>query len=257
MTFRPARRRSIAGLVGLMTACCVMAPGAGSASAAAPQLSIKSAKKIVDYTRAAPISGRLSTGEQGAEVVLQEDRFPFDRFKRAGTTATGPNGKYSFRPKPTVGTRYRVVRAGTPSVRSRTITVYLNLLEKTVSCNFCDQLPAGPGDFTFRWTVRNSYPPSLDLASEPVYFYWGQRNGSNKLPSEVRLVKTLHPTGLGPGQYELKMTYPFHAPNSTYRIGLVYCSRDHFAKDGFGLPGHHRCGDATIPHPAYLRDYLG
>src|SRR4051794_8314040 len=113
----------------------MLAFAAGSASAASPTLSIKSSKRIVAYTRAVAISGRLSTGQADATVVLQADRFPFDAFKTVASTTTSEDGTYSFRRKPTLGTRFRVVLGADPQVRSRVVIVYLNALQKVVSCN--------------------------------------------------------------------------------------------------------------------------
>jgi hypothetical protein len=69
-------------------------------------------------------------------------------------------------------------------------------------------------------------------------------------------VKTVKPKLVRPGEMKVKITYKFTAPGREYNFVSRRCGRDHFAKDGLGPPGHHRCGDKTIKYPAYNR-YLG
>ena len=44
--------------------------------------------------------------------------------------------------------------------------------------------------------------------------------------------------------------YSFPTPQA-YHYNWVTCSKDTEPVDGYGLPGHHHCGDRTIPYPAY------
>jgi hypothetical protein len=244
----PARRA-------LTIACAVLALGSVSAAAAQPTLSIKRGKKIVQYTRSVSVSGRLSTRKGGVRVLLQSDRWPFDSFKTVAGTKTGDKGGYRFRRKPTLGTRYRVVLERNRAVRSRAVTVYLTSLSRIVSCNYCDHKPKGHGQFTFRVVDEWTSPPGL--SPRRLYFYWGQVDGdANAWPPEVRRVKSIQPKRVAPGKVRFRIRYRFTVPDRPYSFVAGGCSRDHFARDGFGIPGHHHCGDAKIAYPAY-NGYVG
>ncbi|HKP90381.1 MAG TPA: hypothetical protein VJT75_10445 [Thermoleophilaceae bacterium] len=225
----------------------------GGAFAAPASLSIKRGEKIVIYTRAVTISGRLSTHEEGVRVGLAADRFPFDSFRTVASTTTGEDGRYRFKHKPTLGTRYRAFLRRNPSVRSPVTTVYLNSRLKLVSCNYCEHGPDGHGEFTFRATVESRQEPGIRVPR--VYFYWGLVNG-DRWPPEVRLRKTIQPKQLAPGKVRTRVRYRFHVPNREYSFFPTLCARDHFARNGWGIPGHHHCGDARIDYPAYTK-YLG
>lgn len=240
-----------------VVACCAFALGAsGPAAAAGPSLSIERGKKIVAYTRSVSVSGRLSTRAGGAKVLLQADRFPFDRFRTVAGTATDRDGRYRFRRSPTLGTRYRVRLRRNPSVHSGAVTVYVAGALTRVDCNYCPNGPDSPGEHTFKATVEALVPPEEHVRR--VFFYWGQVNGDRHAwPAEVRRVKTVEATRIGPRRIRFKVRYRFRVPrNEPYSIQFRFCGRDHFARDGAGLPGGHRCGDARIQYPAYNR-YLG
>ena len=225
---------------------------------AAPTLSIEAGHRLIPYTGSVTISGRLSSGRRGVTVSLRADRFPFDGFKRRATTTTDEDGRYRFRVRPKLGTRYQAAAGTTPVTRSATKTVYVAAVAEDFSCSPCgwNSAPTS-GSVTYheRFTVR--YPPSVDLAAERVYFYWGQRNGSQtKPPAKVEFVKRVKPERVRPGEMKVKITYKFTAPGRPYNYVSRTCGRDHFARDGLGLPGHRHCGDKTIRYPAYNR-YLG
>jgi hypothetical protein len=240
------------------TAGCALLASAPVAAAPA-KLSIKRGKRIVDFGRAVKISGRLSSGARGGRVALTADRFPFGAFQPVATTKTRKNGRYSFKVKPSFGTRYRSRLAKKPSVRSGLVTVYVQAHGTVISCNYCrdrgHRAPRGPGRFTARATFRETYPKSLNLASRPQYFYWGQHNGS-RLPARVRFIKVVHSKRLGPGKLKVVVRHRFKAPRTRYNQRINVCRKDRFASDGFGLPGHHHCGDKAIPYPSYLK-YVG
>ena len=245
-----------AGLAACLTA--VVALAIPLAAQAAPTLSIKAGHRLIPYKRSVTISGRLSSGRRGVTVALRADRFPFDGFKRRATTTTDKDGRYRFRARPSLGTRYQAAAATDPPVRSATRTVYVAPSATDFVCSPCgaNSAPAS-GSVTYHESFTVHFPRSLDLASQPLYFYWGQRNGSQtEPPAEVKRVKTVKGKLVRPGEMKVKITYKFTAPGREYNYVSRRCGRDHFAKDGSGLPGHHRCGDKTIEYPAYNR-YLG
>jgi hypothetical protein len=238
---------------GVVICCAALALVPAAASAAQPKLSIKRGQKVVAYTRSVSISGRLSTHRPGVRVLLQSDRWPFDSFRTVAGTKTGQHGGYRFKRGPVRGTRYRVVLKRRPAVGSRAVTVYLIPISKLVSCNYCRHGPDGHGTYTFRLTYEDRLPPGM--SAHTIYFYWGQVDG-NAWPPKVRLVKKIHPQQLGPGRVRVKIRYRFTVPDHEYSFAYPGCGRDHFARNGFGVPGHHHCGDEEISYPAYT-GYLG
>ena len=248
-------RGAVAAMGLALLAAAVVAP---LAAQAASTLSIRTSKSLLAYKGSVTIKGRLSSGQAGVKIALRSDRFPFDGFRRTATTTTDQGGRYRFSAKPSLGTRYQASLASGPALHSATRTVYVTARAKNYKCS-----PCGPGSAptSGRGTYRESYtvlfPPSLDLASRPVYFYFGQRNGSlTKRPSRVELVKTAKQKLVKPGEMKVHFSHKFKAPGGPYNYVGVSCGRDYFAKRGFGKPGHHHCGDKQIEYPAYTR-YLG
>ena len=105
-------------------------------------------------------------------------------------------------------------------------------------------------------------PPSA-LHSEMArkwYFYFGIRLSATGVPPAPKTLR------LGAGQahlvstrkvnsheYAVSWTYTFRVGHDGYYWLPNLCQRDIEAKDGLNLPGHHSCGNKTIPaNLAYL-----
>jgi hypothetical protein len=241
-------------LTASVLACCVLAVAPASTAAASPKLSIKAGSKLIPYTGAVTLSGRLSSERRGVRVVLRADRFPFHGSRAVASATTGEDGSYRFKRKPTLGTRYRVVLRRNPAIGSQQVTVYVASLGRFVSCDYCGESPKSPGEHTFRLTLDVVSPRRIEVG--PVYFYWGQVNGKQERPPEVLRVKTVHGKRLTRRKVRIKVSYRFTLPDGPYGYAFNICGRDHFARNGLGLPGHHHCGDGKIAYPAYTK-YLG
>jgi hypothetical protein len=48
-------------------------------------------------------------------------------------------------------------------------------------------------------------------------------------------------------EYAVTWTYTFFIGNNAFNWLFNLCQRDVEAKDGLNLPGHHSCGNKTIP----------
>ena len=237
---------------------CLLLLGSPAADAAT-RLTIKAGTRVVDYGDTTKIAGRLESGARGVRIVLVADRFPFDAFHRAATAKTRKGGRYSFKVKPKLATKYRVRLASKPARSSRVATVYVDDNARLVSCSFCGgrAAPRGPGHYTFRVTYIVRYPPSIDYPARRWYHYWGVRKGSKtRPPRRVKFLKTSHAKRLGPGREKLTFSHRYRAPRGAYSFRWTACTRSSYAHDGFGVPGHHHCGDRAIRYPAYLK-YLG
>jgi hypothetical protein len=247
------RRRAFPCGLAVAVACATLAAPAGSA--ATRPLTIKRSARILPFTIAARVSGRLASHADGVKVELRGDRWPFKSFKTVASATTHGGGHYSFRVKQPVATRYRVRLATQPAVQSRIVTVYRELAGRIARCNYCGKnaAPGRPGRHTLRITyvVRSArgthYRPSWQ------YFYFGLRR-SDRAPRTLRLVKRLRLHRVRPHHYRLTVRHRFRVTRSSYRFLTDACERDHFSRDGLGLPGRHHCGDRRVRARA---KYLG
>jgi hypothetical protein len=91
----------------------------------------------IKFGGTATLSGKL-TGQNnnGRNVDVEKDPFPFGTFEPAGTTQTNASGDWSFADKPTVNTRYRARSA--PS-ESKTVDVNVR---PAISLSLSDRTPA-------------------------------------------------------------------------------------------------------------------
>ncbi len=223
---------------------------AAGASTSAPTLSTSArvaGLPAVTYGRSIALSGRGAAGARTVE--LQADAFPFTHgFRTIAREKTGRSGKSSFRVSPTHATRYRL-KIGANGPTSRVLTVYV--LEKGLvnSCNLCSA-PAGPGRHTLKVRVVAEAPPGPIGVKGPGYFYYAQVNGA-AAPTTLTLRKTV-PLEISHQDESLSASYSVTFPTARSTFAWAMCYRDAEAKDGYGLPGHHGCGDKTIRRGAYV-----
>jgi hypothetical protein len=236
-------------LLGAGTAA--IAVGATTATAAAggrpPTLSARShaaGLAAVTYGQSIRLSGdERRTGSRTVE--LQADPFPFAAgFRTVAQERT--HGKYAFTVTPEHATQYRAVVTGVSGATSRVVTVYV--LARTVSshCNLCI-LSNSPGAHVL--VIKAQVRP--DAGVGPFYFYYGQIDGSTAAPKNLPLVKVVSPE-ITPRDVAFTVSYVVHFPSGASRFRYTYCRRDNEAQDGWGLPGRHHCGDATVNTSEYL-----
>lgn len=204
--------------------------------------------------KTAQISGYTGDGQAGTAVELQASEFPFTAgFKTLGQTQTGPGGSYSFTAKPTVATRYRVALVSDPTSQSSEVTVYASPHSVTHS----GRCAAGALSCRLRFSVSVVYPAAVAKreGAKRAYYYFAVRYGSQTTqPSRVRLVQkgSQHRRG---HRYSMGFSVTFSTVQAYYYLWEI-CTKDSEAQDGIGLPGHHRCGDTSIPRAA-LQGYIG
>jgi hypothetical protein len=194
----------------------------------------------VTYGQSLRLSGHETLGGT-SNVVLQTNPFPFAvGFHTVAHEQT--KGAYAFASRPTKATRYRVL---VKSSRSPVVTVYVIPRPVSSSCNLCSGNNTS-GKHTL--VVGGVIKPAAGTG--PVYFYYAQVN-STVPPTTLRLVKTVTPQVSG-GKLSINIHYQVNFPTGSFRFRYEFCRRDDEAHDGFGLPGHHHCGDATIRVGQYL-----
>jgi hypothetical protein len=67
----------------------------------------------------------------------------------------------------------------------------------------------------------------------------------------LTLRKTV-PVEISHHQESLSASYRVKFPSGSFQFAYRLCYRDAEAQDGYGLPGHHHCGDPAIEPGGYL-----
>jgi hypothetical protein len=252
-----------------------------ASAAPTPKIGIAAKSKLTGVTKAtgyvlvvysagkfskATISGSITNGAAGEIAKLYAQQFPFkkpaapvDAPITLSSTGTSP---YSFTVSPTFATHYKVElfasNGTTLLTTSSTVTVYVASLGLGfVGFKPCHR-PVCHETLHFKTVV----PPSA-LRSEMArkwYFYFGIRlstTGTPKAPKILRLgaghAHLLSTRKVNGHEYTVSWTYTFRIGRDGYYWIPNLCQRDVEAKDGLNLPGHHSCGNKTIPTSlAYL-----
>jgi hypothetical protein len=234
-----------------MALALVAVGGARAQSTAGISISVTTDHKptgglvITSYGKPARVAGTVATRAGGVALVLQASTFKKSGFTTVGHARTTAGGAYVFVARPTLATRYRVALVGNASSASPTVTVYVGSRNTE---NFgCANGPV----CNLHVTDVSVYPPSVAAqeGAKTTYFYVGVVSGSGT-PPRIKLVSTGPQHRVGGNRYRVEFDYSFPTPGP-YRYSWVTCTRDTEGSDGYGLPGHHHCGDRTIAYPSY------
>lgn len=252
-----------------------------ASAAPTPKISIAAKSKLTGVTKAtgyvlvvfsagkfskATISGSITNGTAGEIAKLYAQQFPFKKPAAPvgapitlSTTGTSP---YSFTVTPTFATHYKVKlfasNGTTLLTTSSTVTVY----DASLGLGFVGAKPCHRPVCHETLHFKIVVPPSA-LHSEMArkwHFYFGiklSRTGAPSAPKTLRLgaghAHLLSTRKVNGHEYAVSWTYTFFVGNDGYNWVPNLCQRDVEAKDGLNLPGHHGCGNKTIPtNLAYL-----
>jgi hypothetical protein len=203
------------------------------------------------YGSPATVTGTVDGAQPGTAVLLQVNTFPFTgNWATAGEAATAGGGAYTFSAKPSLATQYRVALASDPTSMSATATVYVTPRETAINppctrhVSFC----------TLHLGAELFYPPTTAAreGAKLQYAYLGVGYGSpSGHAARITLRETAHQQRVGPDHFRVRVAMSFATPGAAYHYNWVICARDTETADGLGLPGHHHCGDRTIPYPLY------
>ena len=246
-----------------------------ASAASTPKISIAAKSKLTGVTKAtgfvlvvftdgkfskATISGSITNGTAGEIAKLYAQQFPFkkpaapvDSPITLSSTGTSP---YSFTVTPTFATHYMVKlfasNGTTLLATSSTVTVYDSDLGLGFTGAKRCRRPVCHQTLHFKIVA----PPSA-LHSEMArkwYLYFGLRlstTGEPPPPKTLRLgaghAHLLSTRKVNGHEYVVNFTYSFRIGNDGYFWISNLCQRDIEAKDGLNLPGHHSCGNKTIP----------
>ena len=216
----------------------------------------------------AELSGDIKHVTKGEVAQLYAQQFPYNHAPvPVGSVLLHPAGKtasYTFQVTPVLATRYKVEVFGsstatTPVASSATRTIYVDI-ESTPHGNpatcarpVCHE--------SFRYRVPVPSPALGAVMSETVYAYFKLNLSAGKVPAAPTVLQLSAgdpqvsvPQRVSADEYEFTITYVFQVGNDAYNWSSTWCTKDIEATDGIGLPGHHGCGDPTVPAAA---NYLG
>ncbi|MGD0083596.1 MAG: hypothetical protein ABSD78_10415 [Acidimicrobiales bacterium] len=229
-------------------------------------------RDTTDNLDVAKVSGSLS-GLSGHPVVeLWVSWFPFKGVPVEAATSTPKlsdgKGSYSFDRTPSSATKYFVkvvasAKAGAATVAtSSTVEVYVTP-NISLPANYKTPKCARP-ICTISVTLSGLIPPA-DAAQESakyLYSYLGLNLNAKKEPPPPTEMKRysfkVHKTvNTKTGEVTDQLRFSFSIGDDGYYFEWDVCTQDTLTVDGLGLPGHHDCGDATIPYPVPNHGYLG
>jgi len=99
-------------------------PGHGKPPSGNGQLTLTAKPNPIIFGGATVLTGKLSGGQAGAQmVVIEANPAPFTAFKALTTVTTDANGSYSASVNPSVSTRYRATAKTSPPTVSGEVTV--------------------------------------------------------------------------------------------------------------------------------------
>lgn len=234
------------------------------AYAASPAVKIRVQPRIVNfrqprYQSATKISGRLLNHKAGIHVVLEASRWPFQAgFRPVGKARTRKGGRFEFERRPSLATHYRVAVPGL-GIQSRSRHVYVLPGLTPTSCSItgngrhggCRNFNAPAGIYTLRIAYDFLYPRSVaeTESAKPVFFYFGQRDGSRSYPRVLALEDTTYPQlPSGTGSARVVISRSMALPGTDWAMFWVACTQTSAQADGFGLPGppgSNGCGGPT------------
>jgi serine/threonine-protein kinase len=215
----------------------------------------------------AKLRGHVNGVRSGEVAELYAQQFPYQRaplqISSAVLQPTGTAAQYSFQVTPTLATRYKVElfrssTAKTPLATSAATTIYVALTGTTNNDQKCSRPLCHE---TFRIHVR---VPAQAMSTE-IAKQWYPYFGINRAPVKAPAAPKRYRLGAGrprvarsrqvsATELELTVTYSFEVGNSAYHWNWNVCTKDTEPQDGFGLPGHHGCGNK---HVSAAAEYTG
>lgn len=268
------RFRFVSSLLAVTASGFVLVAAAASSSASASSRSSRSSMRasasLPSYTLfgwdnqavSAPValSGTFSNAPAGASAQLFSKGFPFTGKEQAGriealTVASDGSAPFSFSVRPTTATRYFVELLDPGGSLDNTFqlhTVYVaskrRLLPKKVSCT------ASTCRVVF--SLVRFLPPGVAKyeLTKPYYDYLGLAFARAAPPPSPKVMIRQRPWSASrtiasrvAGRYETSFRFSFHLKARHYRYVSDVCTIDSEQTDGFGLPGRHGCGSASVP----------
>jgi hypothetical protein len=207
---------------------------------------------------AARLSGTITHAVSGDVVRLLAQPFPFRaapaRVQSLTLSATGTDS-YKFTVRPQIATRYTVelFAAAAPTTvqaTSRRQPIYIQEGGTTSVPKKCRQ-PVCTAVIRLRLVMPAS--ATKRESAKHWYVYVGVHTGKAghvpSIPKSLTLdtkaiVAKAH--RVSADTYKTNFKFTFRVGRAAFHWAWTACTKDTEAKDGFALPGHHRCGDKKI-----------
>ncbi|MGD0592966.1 MAG: hypothetical protein ABSB54_04705 [Acidimicrobiales bacterium] len=249
-----------------------------SASAAPPPATIKAARASVNYTffgwhgkavsEPVVLSGTFTDAVAGEKAQLLWKPFPFTGAEQVGpskalSVARNHKAPFSFSVQPETATEYSVNLLNPDGSVNGTFALETLYVVSTRS------LGAGKVDCIgntchISFTLLRFLPVAVSTAelAKPYYDYLGLSFSGRSTPAPPTFMYrksgwTVSKTTAVPrvaSEYETTFRLSFHLAKANYSYVADACTIDSESTDGFGLPGHHACGNARVP---VTTSYLG
>jgi hypothetical protein len=220
----------------------------------------------------AAISGKVSHIRAGEVAKLIAVPFPFKSSQArfvGSRSISGTSETVTFSVTPSLETQYFIAvyassSAAKPLASSDFQNVYVTAAYNVKfgysqrSCNAlsCSHLSnCTRPECYVNYLVRVHAPPSAIKTEEAKRFYHYfalnlSHTGRPTVPKTLFLSRGVKPSVtkiIAPNEYELVVPTEFHVGNEGYSFKYSFCVRDTLSTDGLGLPGHHGCGDSSVP----------
>ncbi|MHB8245801.1 MAG: hypothetical protein ACYDGN_10705 [Acidimicrobiales bacterium] len=204
---------------------------------------------IWGYVKHAPVGSTIELFGQGFH-------------KRAATRlsssrVSGANQRYTFEVMPALATVYsiRVIRGKTQVAKSAALTIYVSSggafsPTRARSCNTAGNRPICHQQFEISWylpasvahfEVRKHQYAYLGVSLSPTNPASAPRAETLRTNWKISSLRWIDRT-----EVRFTVAFSFRVNNDAYYFAWSTCTQDTESRDGFGLPGHHQCGDKRI-----------
>lgn len=208
------------------------------------------------YT-SATVTGSATGVAAGAVARLYASPFPFTHpavpVATSTLSVTGDSASYSFSVAPTLETGYRIevfasASSSTPEATSPSQKIYVAGYAVAANNETCSS-----GRCTIHISLTEIIQPSAIATekSKHQYLYLSLPKAPGDVKPKPTTFHLTSATVSAPSvrgdhvAFKISITYP--EPVGFYWWYWQSCTKDTVTKDGVGLPGHHGCGNATLP----------
>lgn len=214
----------------------------------------------------ADVYGEIRKVTDGEVAELFAQQFPFRQAPaEAGSVilhTTGGTASYEFQVAPSLATRYQVKlfqnsTATTPFATSAVATIYVTLGGSAANPTTCGRPVCHESLLLINYVPPAALPTEMAKAWYP---YFAVDLAPSKVPPGPQWLLLDAGDGhvtashrVSADEFTATVTYTFRIGSDAYSWNWTACTTDTEAQDGFGLPGHHGCGDKRVlASAAYL-----
>jgi hypothetical protein len=209
----------------------------------------------------AAISGTATGVTSGDHVTLLSLRSGSKTY----TKAAGPvalrvrNGRapFAFRVRPAFATSYKAEVTGSATAQSRPVRVFVTPSAVVTGPRPCARPVC---HLTFQVSVKVPAPAYATESAKHWFLYSRIRLSNGRPPRAPTVIELNHaataskPRRVHANEFTVTLRFAFRIGDHAFRWRVNFCTRDSYATDGIGLPGHHGCGNRFV---SATKPYLG